>query len=162
MDDRPTFRTRGYKKKPLPKLQVDEVVKLLREEHGLLSRVAERLGTTRSALRQFVFNRARVALVLKECREELGDIAEKSLYDLIIQHDFRAISFYLSTMCQNRGYALPKGAALAIGDTNYTIQSVNIMAVPSGTFLPPDPDAKPVGVPFLRVIEGDPPDTQLN
>jgi hypothetical protein len=161
MERTPGFK---YRKPPPPKLQVDVVCKILREERGLLNRTAERLGVGRTNLRKWIANRARCALAMKEARDALADVAEKKLYDLIEQGDFRAISFFLSTVARERGYSLPKGASLIGGDTNnfMTVGTVNILSVPAGTFLPSDLDAKPAGTPFSRVIPNDdpPPDTQ--
>ena len=50
----------------------------------------------------FVHNHSRVALVLREEREKLGDVAEQKLYELIRNGDLKAITFYLSTVCANR------------------------------------------------------------
>jgi hypothetical protein len=161
MDIRPSFRTHGYRKSP--QVKIDEVCKVLIEEHGLISPSAERLGMTRAELRKFVGNRSRCAKALKEARGGLADLAERKLYKLIEQGNLGAITFYLSQCAKDRGYGLPPGATLNLGDTNNFIGTVNIMSVPSGTFLPSDPDSKPVGTPFLRIVENeDPSDTQLN
>jgi hypothetical protein len=83
--------------------------------------------------------------VMKEARDGLGDLAEKKLYDLIEAGDYRAIVFYLSTMCRDRGYTLPKGAALEsnVTNNNLIVDTVNIVSVPSGRFLTAE-DMSPV------------------
>jgi hypothetical protein len=92
-------------------LCIDEVCEVIREEHGLISPAAIRLGVTRSVLSCFVRTRQKCITVLKEAREALGDKAEQRLYDLIEAGDYRAIVFYLTTMCKDRGYVLPRGTS---------------------------------------------------
>lgn len=99
----------------------------------MLALVAERLGTSRTIIRHYIQGRVACSKALKEEREALGDVAERRLYDLIDAGDFRAIAFYLTTMCRDRGYVLPKHNALE--ETNTVVQvigSVQVIAVPPG------------------------------
>jgi hypothetical protein len=114
----------------------------------------------RGNLQRFCKNHARVAAVLREEREKLGDLAEKKMYELIELGDWRAIAFYLSTVCRDRGYVLPKGAMLNTGDsnTNVMISAVNILSVPAGQFVPGESEIELDGRAVLggRVIDSDP------
>lgn len=129
------------------------VIRLIREEHGLLSPVARRLGIPRMTLEDYVRARARVEAVMKECRETLLDKAEGKLNQLIDDGDFRAVALVLTMLGKGRGYAMPKGSPLQ-ADVNNTlvIESVNVVAVPSGKYLSADDvggvtiDAKPIEV----------------
>ena len=109
-------------------LQPDEVCRVIREEHGLLGPAAERLGVSRTVLRHYVLARQKCSVALKEARDTLGDKAEQKLYNLIEAGDYRAIVFYLTTMCKDRGYVLPRGS-------------------------PPPPDDAPVEVVYRTVDE---------
>ena len=99
-------------------------------------------------------------MALKELREALGDLAERKLYDLIEAGDFRAITYYLSTMGKSRGYTVTFAGTALDASTNNTamLVEVNIVAVPSGHFLTADgklaAPRPPDGSPALRVIEG--------
>lgn len=127
------------------------VIRLIREENGLLSPVARRLGIPRMTLEDYVRSRTRVESVMKECRETLLDKTEGKLYQLIDEGDFRAIALVLTMLGKNRGYALPKGGSLQT-DVNNTlvIESVNVVAVPPGKYLSAEEaggviiDAKPI------------------
>jgi hypothetical protein len=59
------------------RLQPDEAIVALREHRGLIGPASEALGTSRSNLTTFIRNHSRVAVVLWEEREKLGDVAEK-------------------------------------------------------------------------------------
>lgn len=91
-------------------LCINEVCRILGEEHGLLGPTAERLGIKRTALRHFVMTRHKCVTALKEARNAVGDKAEGKLYELIEAGDYRAVIFYLTTLCKDRGYVLPRGA----------------------------------------------------
>jgi hypothetical protein len=129
--DMPAKRRRLRKQTYSPNtsnLCIDEVCKVIREEHGLISPAAARLGVTRTVLCYFVRTRQKCVTALKEARDALGDKAEQRLYNLIEAGDYRAIVFYLTTMCKDRGYVLPRGS-------------------------PPPPDDAPVEVVYRTVDE---------
>jgi hypothetical protein len=126
-------------KKKQTKLNVNEVCKTIVEERGLISRIAEKLGTTRAKVKAFIVNHDKCAKILKENREALGDLAEKKLYELIEKGEYKAIVFYLTVMCKDRGFVLPTGISPISGDTNtMTVNTINILAVPSGRYLTPE------------------------
>ena len=95
-----------------------------------------------------------------EERQKLGDFCEQRLFKLISEGNERAILFYLTTMCKDRGYLAPKGTPLNADVTNsVTIGSVVINPIRSGDHLAEPPDMlegrEPSSVVPLRVIEGD-------
>jgi hypothetical protein len=119
----------------------EEAIAAIRDAHGLLAPAALKLGMSRSNLMAFVRNHSRVAVVLKEERAKMGDFTESKLFELIKARDYRAIAFYLSTQCKDRGYALSKGTALNAEVSNVTIGTVNILPIRSGEYLASDPNA---------------------
>ena len=153
--------------KPLP-LDPERVIEVLREERGLLDNAAEKLGTTRTALRKFISNRPRVVEALKETRDQFVDLAEQKLYELVQAGDYRAITFVLSTLGANRGFKLQPGVAL--GDsvtTNILVDTIKVISVPpgryldaAGKFMPPQPD--PARPPVLRIVTDEPKDPIVN
>jgi hypothetical protein len=116
----------------------DEVIRVIHAERGLLTEIAARFGVSRNTIRAYASDRAEVALALKDAREAMGDTAEKKLYELIEAGDVRCITYYLSTVHRNRGYGIRKDEALDIGDKSTHVQTINIVAIPHGQFLPPD------------------------
>ena len=90
------------------KLTSDQVAEAITAMHGLMGPTAEQLGVTRTVLRHFVQRHPTCARALKDARDALGDLAEQRLFDQIEAGELRAITFYLSTMCKDRGYALPR------------------------------------------------------
>lgn len=146
------------------KLTSDKVVETITAMHGLMGPAAEQLGVTRTVLRFFIQRHPSCAKALKDAREALGDLAEQRLFDQIERGELRAITFYLSTMCKDRGYILPRGTALEQHDTNITvIEAVNVIAIPRGHMLPRKEPAETlpgqrIGGPIsefkLKVIEG--------
>ena len=61
------------------------------------------------------------------------DFTRHKLYELIERGDFRAISFYLT---RKGGFTPPKDGNAGDTNVNVVVQSVKIVSVPSGTFLP--------------------------
>jgi hypothetical protein len=138
----------------------DAAIEAIRAAKGMLGVAAEHLGVGRTSLQTMARNNSRIGRVLWEERQKVGDLAEARLFKLISEGDYRAITFYLTTMCRDRGYSLPKGTSLNTGDvSNVMIGSVVIRAVESGKYLAEPPDVTIEGpsatVVPLRVIEGD-------
>jgi len=118
-------------------LTPEKVCEAIIKHRGMLTEIAEDLGVRRLWLRNYIADRKPCIAQLKEAREEMGDVAEKKLYELIEAGHFPAITFYLSTVHRNRGYGLGRNAQLP-GVTNNVInqiESVNIVTIPSGTYL---------------------------
>jgi hypothetical protein len=74
--------------------------------------------------------------VLKECRESLVDTAEKKLYEMVEDGDYKAVVYVLSTLGRDRGWGLPAGSVLDQSTNNTLIvQEINIMPVPAGQYI---------------------------
>jgi hypothetical protein len=144
-----------------------KVIEAITHCRGLLAPAAERLGVSRTNLRGYIGNHSSCMKALKESREALGDLAEKKLFELIEQGDFKAIQFYLNTLCRDRGYGWTKDQ-MPMGDTGVgVITTINILAVPSGRYLTAAEVAELEGQPpetyqpksrsseHLRLIDGD-------
>ena len=75
----------------------------------------------------------------------MGDKAERKLFEAIEAGDVRCILFYLSTVHRHRGYAHAaedQSAADSNGRGPVFVETVNIVGIPSGTFLPKEIAAK--------------------
>jgi len=117
-------------------LDIDKVNDAVKDARGLVGFAAEVLGVSRGALREFISSHTECAKVLKEAREQMGDVAENKLFEQVDAGELKAITYYLSTVHKDRGYGLGKGQSLYGGDTNQVfIESVNIVSVPTGRFL---------------------------
>ena len=130
-EQRPEIR---YKTGPV---QLDAVCDALRSTHGLVEPAARILGMDGGNLRKYIRTHAKCQAVKIEAREKIKDKAELELFQLLNDHDFKAIQFVLLTLARDRGYVIPKGAAINTGDVsnNVVIQSVTIEAIPSGKFV---------------------------
>ena len=135
--------------------QLERVCDALRAEKGLVTPAAKRLGMDPGNLHRYIKAHARCQDVQRLAREGLCDLAERKLIDLVEVGDYRAISFLLASLAKARGYGLPPNSMLNnFGDTttnNVVIQSVKIVSVPSGVFLPADQSARENNA---TVIEG--------
>lgn len=125
------------------KLDQPHLIELIRKHKGLITHVARKLKMPCSTLQRYVKLRPNIEDALKEAREAMGDAAEDKLFNLINQGDVRCILYYLSTVHRNRGYGLRPGDD-PFGDSTRPVyvETVNVIAVPEGQFLPPKP--KPV------------------
>lgn len=129
---------KGPYKRPVARLPpIDKVIEVIYAERGVLIEIARTLGVSRTVIRSFAADRPNVAEALKEAREAMGDTAEKKLYELIEAGDVRCITYYLSTAHRHRGYGIRKdeSADMFADKTNY-VQTINVIAIPSGQFLP--------------------------
>lgn len=94
-------------KHPKPGVPLDKetIAKLITEEDGNLSRVAERLGTTRHSIRRRCDADADLLQVLKDARERQLDILEQSCFDRAIESNDTTLQlFLLKTQGKSRGY----------------------------------------------------------
>ena len=67
---------------PLVKTLSEElVIKLLKQEHGNISRCADIVGTCRGTLRRMIDNNPTLQDTLKQCRERQLDTLEQSCFD---------------------------------------------------------------------------------
>jgi hypothetical protein len=109
-------------------------------EHGLLVSVAARLQMPRTTLLRYIEKHPVCLETLGHARDEMGDKAESKLFEAIEKGDVRCLLYYLSTVHRHRGYGLNNSDIPATLDQRgpVYVETVNIVGVPSGTFLPPD------------------------
>jgi hypothetical protein len=97
----------GPSKQPRPGVPFDKsvVLKLLHEEHGNLSRIADRIGTTRSSLRRFIDRDPELVEAKEDSRERLIDTLEDSIWnDAVETRDTALRCFILKTQGRHRGW----------------------------------------------------------
>lgn len=134
-------------------LSVDRVTAALTENRGMLQHAAETLRVTRRSLREFVERNDACAAVLFEAREAMGDVAERKLFEKIEAGDVRCIMYYLSTVHRNRGYGMRKDESSPFGANPVFVETVNVVAVPRGQFVPADQAMKEIAAPDEIVHE---------
>ena len=108
---------------------------------GLLTDVCRKLKIPRSTLLRYIEKHDVCIETLGQARDEMGDIAEKKLFELIERGDVRCLLYYLSTVHRHRGYGLNNSDAPENnqGRGPVFVETVNIVGVPPGTYLPPPP-----------------------
>jgi hypothetical protein len=157
--DRPKIKYKRVKKAPPPPLtreQIQErnlaklekrhrinpamVTQMILKERGLLTQICRSLKIPRTTLKHYIEKHDECAEALVQAREAMGDKAEKKLFQLIDQGDVRCLLYYLSTVHAARGYGINRAAAAAAGNDidgrPVYVETVNIIGIPSGTFLP--------------------------
>lgn len=83
----------------------DDILRLIKEEHGNLSRVADRMGCTRHAVRNRCDKDEDLKQALEDARERRIDQLERSCWDDAIEHHDTALRcFLLKTQARHRGY----------------------------------------------------------
>jgi hypothetical protein len=115
-----------------------KVATLLTKEKGLLNHTARLLKMSRQTLVRYIEKYPSCLEALLTAREAMGDVAEKKLYELIEAGDVRCLLYYLSTVHRSRGYGIraEDPSANIGGGGPVMIETVNIIGIPSGTFLP--------------------------
>ena len=94
-------------KQPHPGVPLDKstILKLLKEEGGNLSRVADRMGTDRHCVRRRCDNDEELGIALENARERRIDDLERSCWDDAIENRDTALRcFLLKTQAKHRGY----------------------------------------------------------
>ena len=113
---------------------------VIAKEHGLMTYVCRTLKIPKTTMQRYIDKHPECQEALQQARDAMGDKAERKLYDLIDQGDVRCLLFYLSTAQRHRGYALGNGYNPAEAATDARgpvfVETVNIVGIPSGTFLP--------------------------
>jgi len=113
---------------------------VIAKEHGLLTQICRTLKVARTTMQRYIEKHPECQEALQHARDAMGDVAEHKLFDLIKQGDVRCLLFYLSTAQKHRGYAMGAGTNQAVdpdgGHGPVYVETVNIVGVPSGTFLP--------------------------
>jgi hypothetical protein len=123
-----------------PTVVCDAIVR----ERGLLRGVCRMLKMPRTTLVRYIDKHEVCMQALHVARDDMGDVAEKKLYELIEAGDVRCILYYLSTVHRSRGYGLrtDEDPTANNGRGAVFVETVNIVGVPSGTFLPKEIAAK--------------------
>jgi hypothetical protein len=94
-------------KRPKPGMPFDKNVieELIVTHQGNLSRVADAIGSSRGAIRNFVDRHPDTQQLLKDQRERMIDQLEESVFDRAISsNDTGLQAFLLKTQARHRGY----------------------------------------------------------
>lgn len=94
-------------KQPRPGIALDKdlLISLLKEEHGNISRVADRMGCARHTIRNRCDNDPELNQALEDSRERRIDQLERSCWDDAIEFRDTALRcFLLKTQAKHRGY----------------------------------------------------------
>jgi hypothetical protein len=121
-------------------LDPKKVCSAIAKAHGSLTKVCEFFRIPRSTMIRYLERNEICREALDHAREDMGDIAESKLFEHIESGDIRCLLFYLSTVHRQRGYGLGNSNAVGGASTGgpVFVDTVNIIGVPSGTFLPPE------------------------
>jgi len=155
---KPGYKRNGEKKTPPPPKTRDEILAknvqkveqrhditpqkvnaMIAKERGLLTQVCRSLKIPRSTLIRYIDKHEECIEALEHARDAMGDVAERKLFEAIEAGDVRCILYYLSTVHRQRGYGMRQEDAAehnAAGRGPIFVETVNIVGVPSGTFLP--------------------------
>lgn len=160
---KPGYTRDGRKKTPPPKKTLEEkqaqnlakvearhgitpslVALMILKQRGLLTQVCRSLKIPRATLNRYIQKHEECVEAMEHARDAMGDAAEKKLFELIDAGDVRCVLFYLSTVHRHRGYALrPEDQQQDnAGRGPVFVETVNIVGIPSGTFLPKDVAAR--------------------
>ena len=127
---------RGSAPRGVPEPVPDEAIAAIRTHAGQLSLAAGALGCSHSSLLHMAGRYPRVAKAVKDAENRLTEIAVVQMHKLVLQGDYRACAFWLSSrMGQAKGFAPPANAPVSTGEPtpHLIIGSVNIVSVPSGS-----------------------------
>ncbi len=94
-------------KRPKPGIPLvkEDILRLIHEEHGNLSRVADRMGTTRTAVRKRCDNDPELKDALEEARERKLDRLEDSVWRRAEESNDTGLQcFILKTQGRHRGF----------------------------------------------------------
>lgn len=80
------------------------MIKVLRDNHGLIAASARQLRCKRQTIYEYMDRFPEVADAVKESREYLGDLAEAKLIERVRTGDLGAICFLLKCLFKDRGY----------------------------------------------------------
>jgi hypothetical protein len=86
-------------------LNKEVMLKLIKEQHGNLSRVADMMGTDRHCIRRRIDNDEELQVALANARERMIDDLEQSCFDRAMEsNDTGLQAFLLKTQGRHRGY----------------------------------------------------------
>jgi len=112
---------------------------MILKQRGLLTQVCRSLKIPRSTMTRYIEKHPECMDAMENAREAMGDKAESKLFEAIDAGDTRCILFYLTTVHRHRGYAMRPDLADPTdqgGRGPVFVETVNIVGIPSGTFLP--------------------------
>jgi hypothetical protein len=111
---------------------------LLLKNRGLINAVSRALKIPRQTLVRYIDKHEECLEALHTSRDAMGDVAEGKLFQAIEAGDVRCILYYLSTVHRQRGYGLRQEDVVnqSGGNGPVFVETVNIVGVPSGTYLP--------------------------
>jgi hypothetical protein len=116
-----------------------KVATMILKERGLLTQVVRSLKIPRSTLLRYIEKHDVCVEALSHARDAMGDKAERKLFEAIDAGDVRCILYYLSTVHRHRGYGLNRADMPddnGGGSRPVFVETVNVIGIPSGTFLP--------------------------
>jgi len=111
----------------MAKLTVSKVEKALLEHNGILTKAAEALQCSRTALYKFIDNNPELEDIRAEATERLLDVAEGHLASAVNGGDMKTIRWYLERQGKNRGYTTrteqtgADGGPIQFGGTDYEV-----------------------------------------
>lgn len=82
----------------------EQVITALKETKGLIFLAAKRLGCHAHTVMNYIARYPTVKQALQECRGEMVDISESSLFRAILNGEAWAVQFHLKTQGKDRGY----------------------------------------------------------
>lgn len=125
-------------------LTPEKLIPVIFREHGLISNISKHFKIPQTTLGRYLKNEEACGQAVLDAREAMGDAAEKKLFELIKEGDVRCILYYLSTVHRARGYGLRASDDPFSANTQPVyVETVNVVAVPSGQFLPKPAPGKP-------------------
>ncbi len=87
------------------KFKAEQMAEVLRETKGLVSVAARKIGCQPGTVRAYIKRYPTVALVVKDSRESITDLAETRLWAAIDRGEPWAVQFWLRTQARERGYS---------------------------------------------------------
>ena len=81
-----------------------EVIDALKAAHGIKAHAAEILGCNRRTVDNYIDRHPTVAQAYEDLRQTLVDRAERGLIKKLVEEEWPAIRYVLSTLGKDRGY----------------------------------------------------------
>jgi hypothetical protein len=88
----------------MTKINTAKFKKAIKGTRGIITRIAEKLGTTRKSVYEYMEKHPELQNDINQEKERLIDMAEHNLYSRIEENDWKATSFLLSTLGKDRGF----------------------------------------------------------
>ena len=81
-----------------------EVIEALQKAQGIQAHAAELLGCNRATIANYIKRHPTVAQAYEDLRETIVDRAERGLIKKLVEEEWPAIRYVLSTLGKDRGY----------------------------------------------------------